>query len=230
MACRARGRVRAAGVPAGCTHSWRRQGHHAHTTSRVMTAMWLIVARALAQPRPWWPRRRTGRAVCSGSMGPLLVVVTRRWRAAPADPVRIPSKWQCGGAGVAVGQHRRHGRCSGVHVHPAAGCAAPAPRHAGPSTTPTTICMQVAATVVQWSSTQGPVLVPSGACISRGSQGSAVPSASAGADHEAPVAVVAVVTVVASCPAPKCRRRGPRWRWCPRESRDPPSPVSITEC
>ena len=148
----------------------------------------------------------------------------------PADPVRIPSKWQCGGAGVAVGQHRRHGRCSGVHVHPAAGCAAPAPRHAGPSTTPTTICMQVAATVVQWSSTQGPVLVPSGACISRGSQGSAVPSASAGADHEAPVAVVAVVTVVAPCPAPKCRRRGPRWRWCPRESRDPPSPVSITEC
>ena len=143
-----------------------------------------------------------------------------------ADPI----KWQCGGAGVAVGQHRRHGRCSGVHVHPAAGCAAPAPRHAGPSTTPTTICMQVAATVVQWSSTQGPVLVPSGACISRGSQGSAVPSASAGADHEAPVAVVAVVTVVASCPAPKCRRRGPRWRWCPRESRDPPSPVSITEC
>ena len=105
MACRARGRVRAAGVPAGCTHSWRRQGHHAHTTSHVMTAMWLIVARALAQPRPWWPRRRTGRAVCSGSMGPLLVVVTRRWRGSTgpsgADPKQVTVRRRWGGSAPA---------------------------------------------------------------------------------------------------------------------------------
>lgn len=136
-----------------------------------------------------------------------------------ADPKQVAVRRRWGGSGPAPTpwQMLRCARASSGGL-----CRAGA--------TPTTICMQVAATVVQWSTTQGPVLVPSGACISRGSQGSAVPSASAGADHEAPVAVVAVVTVVASCPAPKCRRRGPRWRWCPRESRDPPSPVSITEC